>query len=184
MRRLTALWALLAVLVNVVVSTTTNASAGSFVYDAATTAQVDARGDGGGIAELMPVDVAREQSAPPLMEAPRTSTTQHSRSVATEAAGDWAESSGILRDAARGKGNFGLGESTEEIANRTGQAWVGDGATVASDGTTLVSSDGLRQYRPPSFKPNLGLTQANFESRWVASGRWQTNGHLTIVVPP
>lgn len=61
------------------------------------------------------------------------------------------------------------------------QAWVGDDATLAFDGKTLVLSDGVRQYRPPTFKPNLGVEQANFESRWVAQGRWQTNGHLTIV---
>jgi hypothetical protein len=29
-------------------------------------------------------------------------------------------------------------------------------------------------------KPNLGQTQANFESRWTPGGQWQTNGHLDI----
>ncbi|MGH3401715.1 MAG: hypothetical protein ACRDRJ_04225 [Streptosporangiaceae bacterium] len=29
---------------------------------------------------------------------------------------EWATVSGILRDAAAGKGNFGLGEATEEVA--------------------------------------------------------------------
>src|SRR5205807_1099820 len=86
----------------------------------------------------------------------------------------------ILRQAAKGKGNFGLGTATAEEAETLGKAWVGDGAQVATDGKTLVSSDGLRQYRPPSFKPNLGKTQANFESRWTPRGQWQTNGHLDI----
>ena len=72
-------------------------------------------------------------------------------------------------------------QATEEVANRTGQAWVGDNATLASDGKTLVSADSLRQYRPPTFKPNLGVTLANFESRWLPQGTWQTNGHLTVV---
>lgn len=40
----------------------------------------------------------------------------------------------------------------------------GAGYKVASDGKTLVSSDGLRVYRPPSFKPRLGKWQANFGS--------------------
>ena len=46
-----------------------------------------------------------------------------------------------------------------------GRAWVGDGATVRSDGKTMISRDGLRQYRPPSYKPRLGRFQANLEAR-------------------
>ena len=89
---------------------------------------------------------------------------------------------GILRDAARGKGNFGLGSATKTEANKLGKAWVGDGYKVASDGKTLVSKDGLRQYRPPSYKPRLDRTQANFEQRVPGqqSTRWQSNGHLDI----
>jgi RHS repeat-associated protein len=45
----------------------------------------------------------------------------------------------ILRQAAKFKGNFGLGSATAEEAEALGKAWVGDGATVASDGKTLVS---------------------------------------------
>ncbi len=91
-----------------------------------------------------------------------------------------ARAAGILRDAARGKGNFGLGSGTRAEAERLGRAWVGDGAKVASDGKTLISADGLRQFRPPSFKPNLGIEQANFEQRLVPSGQWFGNGHLDI----
>jgi filamentous hemagglutinin len=62
-----------------------------------------------------------------------------------------------------------------------GRAWAGEGSKIASDGKTLVSADGLRQYRPPSFKPSMGRRQANFESRLVPRGQWQSNGHLDIV---
>ena len=46
-----------------------------------------------------------------------------------------------------------------------------------------ISADGLRQYRPPSFKPMWNEAQSNFERRYQPSGRWQSNGHLTIVSP-
>jgi len=87
---------------------------------------------------------------------------------------------GIMRAAAEGKGNFGLGSASASDAMRLGRSWVGDGYEVASNGKTLISSDGLRQFRPPSLKPNLNKTQANFEQRWEPSGQWQGNGHLDI----
>ncbi|MCW6005385.1 hypothetical protein K1W54_12445 [Micromonospora sp. CPCC 205371] len=99
----------------------------------------------------------------------------------TSGCGDWAITSGIIRDAYKGKGNFGLGSGTRGQADEAGKAWVGEGYRVASDGKTLVSADGLRQYRPPSFKPRLGITQANFEQRFVPQGQWQSNGHLDIL---
>ncbi|GIG34834.1 RHS repeat-associated core domain-containing protein [Cellulomonas pakistanensis] len=106
--------------------------------------------------------------------------------VAAASGDDWANVSGILRDAARGKGNFGVGRGTAAEARDAGQAWVGDGARLASDGKTWLSQDGLRQWRPPSFKPNWGggTWQSNFESRWVPRGQWQTNGHLDIIDMP
>lgn len=51
--------------------------------------------------------------------------------VAAETAGDFPQLSGILRDAAGGKGNFGIGSATQEQANAIGRAWVGDGATLS-----------------------------------------------------
>jgi filamentous hemagglutinin len=69
---------------------------------------------------------------------------------------------------------------TQERVRRLGRDWVGDGYKVASDGKTLVSADGVRQFRPPSMKPNLGIEQANFEQRLVPSGEWLGNGHLDI----
>lgn len=90
----------------------------------------------------------------------------------------------MLRDAAKGKGNFGVGSATQEQAVAAGRAWVGDNATLASDGKTWVSQDGLRQFRPPSYKPNLDLWQANFEWRVVPRGSWLGNGHLDITDLP
>lgn len=104
--------------------------------------------------------------------------------TATSATDDWANVSGILRDASRGKGNFGVGSGTAADAQSAGRAWVGEGSRLASDGKTWLSQDGLRQWRPPSFKPRLGIWQSNFESRWVPSGRWQTNGHLDVTDLP
>ena len=91
---------------------------------------------------------------------------------------------GILRDAAKGKGNFGLGSGTRTEAKKLGDAWVGPGARLASDGKTLVSKDGLKVYRPPSSKPNSlhapTGTQANFERKLSPGGRPIGNGHLDI----
>jgi len=95
-----------------------------------------------------------------------------------------AQEIGILRDAVKGQGNFGLGAADGDTAMRLGKAWVGPGANVASDGNTLVSKDGLRQFRPPSWKPNLGRVQANFESRVEPGGPWMNNGHLDIHFGP
>jgi hypothetical protein len=94
------------------------------------------------------------------------------------------EEIGILRSAARGKGNFGLGSANASDAMRLGRAWVGDGATVASDGTTLVSKDGLRTFRPPSLKPQLGKFQANFEQKNLPGDQPFSNGHLDILFGP
>lgn len=119
-------------------------------------------------------------TTPPPTLAPGVHRRLPSFGVAAEGAttGD-AVLSGILRDAAKGKGNFGLGSGTSAEAGAAGRAWVGDGYTVASDGKTLISSDGLRQFRPPSYKPNLDKWQANFEERF-GPGQWQSNGHLDI----
>ena len=61
-----------------------------------------------------------------------------------------------------------------------GRAWVGEGATLASDGKTLLSADGLRQFRSASFKPKLGRHQANLEARSEPAGQWQSNAHVDI----
>jgi hypothetical protein len=94
--------------------------------------------------------------------------------------GNWANISGILRKASKGKGNFGVGKGTREEAVAAGRAWVGKGYKIASDGKTMVSSDGLRQFRPPTYKPRLGKVQANFEWRNINKGQWQGNAHLDV----
>lgn len=96
-----------------------------------------------------------------------------------------AEQIGILRDAAKGnKGNFGLGNATANEANILGEAWVGPGYRISKDGTSWVSTDGLRVYRPPSAKPNSTQAttgvQANFEQKLMPGGRPISNGHLDI----
>jgi RHS repeat-associated protein len=91
----------------------------------------------------------------------------------------FAQMSGMLRAAAAGKGNFGIGSATVEEAEALGRAWVGEGYTMTRDGI-VVSRDGLRQYRPASYKPKLGGHQANLEAREVAGGRWQHNAHIDI----
>jgi hypothetical protein len=104
------------------------------------------------------------------------------RSAAKNAADDFVSgASGMLRDAAKGKGNFGIGSATRSQADEVGRAWVGPNYKVASDGKTLVSQDGLRQYRPPSFKPRQGKVEANLEQRPAGQKAWQSNAHINIV---
>jgi len=97
-----------------------------------------------------------------------------------------AQKAGILREASNlPSGTRTLaGSATRTEASELGEAWVGPGYRVASDGKTLVSADGLRQYRPPSAKPNSPHTttgtQANFEQRHDPVGRWTSNAHLDI----
>lgn len=100
--------------------------------------------------------------------------------TATSTGGNWAKTSGILRDAVKGKGNYGLGSGTFDEAMQAGRAWVGDGFRISKDGSSWISSNGLRQFRPPSFKPRLGIEQANFQWTNINKGAWQSNGHLDI----
>ena len=91
-----------------------------------------------------------------------------------------AKLSGMLREAAQGKGNFRIGTTTGVEADAIGRAWVDDGYTVVSDGKTLVSLDRLRQYWPPSYKPRLGRYQANLEQRQSGQTQWYLNAHIDI----
>jgi len=61
-------------------------------------------------------------------------------------------------------------------------AWVGKGYRISSDGTALISADGMKQFRLPSFKERLGKTQANFERKLEGQtwNTWPSNGHLDI----
>lgn len=109
------------------------------------------------------------------------------KGVKVSVAGEVGTEIGILNDATKGKGNFSLGEATAKTSDKLGKAWAGEGAQVASDGRTLVSENGLRQYRPPSTKSSSHATtgvQSNFEWRNKPQGQWQGNGHLNITNKP
>ncbi|WP_345860827.1 hypothetical protein [Shewanella algae] len=106
--------------------------------------------------------------------------------------------SGVLKEASKVKGNKTLkGEFTKEQVEKIGHSWVGENATLASDGKTWVSSDKMRQYRPPSKKPKSSFAktgyQANLERRfhvvsknndssWIETKAWQGNSHLNVKV--
>ncbi|MEH2229142.1 MAG: S8 family serine peptidase [Nostoc sp.] len=96
----------------------------------------------------------------------------------------WFEQSSVLRKASQTIGNDGLGAFTRKQADILGYAWVGRGYTVASDGITLVSANQLKQYRPPSFKPNTTKKwQANLEWRNKSDGKWLGDAHIDITDP-
>ncbi|MCH9625859.1 MAG: hypothetical protein S4CHLAM123_10430 [Chlamydiales bacterium] len=96
---------------------------------------------------------------------------------------DWVNLSGMLKQAAKNKGNFGIGSGTMEQANAMGKAWVGDGYRTSNSGKAWISADGMKQYRPPSQKPFLNKIQANFERKFEGqtSRQWQSNAHLDII---
>uniref|UniRef100_UPI001BFEBB74 hemagglutinin repeat-containing protein n=1 Tax=Janthinobacterium sp. JC611 TaxID=2816201 RepID=UPI001BFEBB74 len=113
-------------------------------------------------------------------------TTLSVEAIAAKAAATaLAEQSAMLRAAALGKGNFGIGQATAQEAMAMGEAWVGPGYRVASDGKTLVSTDGLRTFRPPSPKNSSFATtgvQANFEWLRVVGNKLTVmgNAHMNI----
>ena len=83
--------------------------------------------------------------------------------------------------------NFSIGSGTTAEANQLGKIWVGDGATMMSDGSGLLSADGTRAYRFPSEKVSPYATtgtQANFEAYNVNPVTGQrvkvSNGHLNV----
>lgn len=89
----------------------------------------------------------------------------------------------MLREAASRKGDFGIGSATRAQAEAAGRAWVGPRARLSRDGRALVSEDGLRIYRPPKFKPDLGKMQANFQQKASPGGQPISNAHLDIIDP-
>ena len=79
-----------------------------------------------------------------------------------------------------GLGNVGIGQVGDYAqANELGEMFVGKDANPMSGGKGLVSADGRLTFRFPSFKPELGKVQANFEVK-DATGKVVTNGHLDI----
>jgi hypothetical protein len=165
------------------------AHAAAFTYDVSQTAHVDVDVEISATDHLYPVKGSslypvKGSSAIRVERASAAEGTYSTRLTADIATNNDALISGILRDATAGKGNFGLGSASEAISNAAGEAWVGPGYRVSSGGKAWVSADGLRQFRPASYKPNLSKTQSNFESRLEPSGQWQSNGHLDIVGGP
>lgn len=98
-----------------------------------------------------------------------------------------AQERAMLQEAATQNGNFGIGVATRADSQRLGEAWVGPGARLASDGITLVSANGLRTYRPPSPKDspfattgvqsNFGTLVKNPNGTFTMTG----NAHLDII---
>lgn len=101
----------------------------------------------------------------------------------TGGGGTLAVMSGMLREAAAGKGNFGIGQATAAGARELGEAWVGRGAREFGGGKGLVSADGARVFRYPVTKAG-GEVQANLETMArMPGGKIKTisNAHIDII---
>lgn len=95
----------------------------------------------------------------------------------------WPVVSGILRDASRVHiGNGSAGAATAAEVMMAGRAWIGRGFRITSLGS-WESANGLRHFRPPTFKPNETKWQANFEQRITPNGKWSGNAHVDILDP-
>lgn len=84
-----------------------------------------------------------------------------------------------------------MGVATKAEVDMMGKAWVGPGYRESrSYPGTLISEDGLRQYRPPSFKPNRPGQyggpgyQANFDWRPSTNKGYENDAHLNITDMP
>lgn len=88
----------------------------------------------------------------------------------------------IVYSARSQTGNFGIGRAGRAEADAAGLVWVGTDARRLRyhDTYRLVSSDGLRQYRPPRQKPSGREVEANFEWRLPFHRHWMGNAHLVI----
>jgi filamentous hemagglutinin len=97
-----------------------------------------------------------------------------------ESTANLANRIGMLREASSMIGNFSIGSvSSVNEASILGKAWVGPSSYLSNSGRAWISADGLKIYRPPSFKPNWGNTQANF-MRINDAGKVLSNAHLTV----
>jgi filamentous hemagglutinin len=83
--------------------------------------------------------------------------------------------------------NYSIGTGSASEAEKLGQIWVGEGARpINGVPGGLISADGSRIYRPPTYKPNTPAEfnptgiQANFQTRDPITGQSLTNGHLVI----
>ncbi|HVM28505.1 MAG TPA: PA14 domain-containing protein [Mycobacteriales bacterium] len=84
----------------------------------------------------------------------------------------------IVQAARATQGMAGGIRATRATSWLAGRMWTGVGSRSTPVGR--ISSDGLRQYRTPKFKPKQGKVQSNFESRSSPKGRWLNNYHVDI----
>ena len=131
-----------------------------------------------------------------VTNAPRLPAALHARELAVEMRAEeglakgatftsqqFAKMAAILKRARLGEGFFYAGSATRTEADAAGRAWVGEDAHLSRSGKAWISKDGLRQYRPASFKSRRGVVQANFERRPDRTADWIHNGHVTIREP-
>ena len=83
----------------------------------------------------------------------------------------------IVRVARAAQGFSGGIKATRATSWLAGRMWTGLGSRTTSIGGR-ISRDGLRQWRPPTFKPKLQAYQSNFESRFASKGQWLNNYHV------
>lgn len=128
-------------------------------------------------AQVSGEELVAERAAVVEVEAEAAVIAAEAESAAASVERSWIRPTGAL-------GNYGMGSGTRAEADRLGKEWVGPGYRVSkSNSNILLSADGLRQYRAPSFKSSLGLTQANFEERDQPTARWTSNGHFEVTDP-
>lgn len=87
----------------------------------------------------------------------------------------------VVRAAAKTVGNGpGRGQLTISVrsAKWAGKLWTVGGRTTSIGGR--LSKNGLRSYRPPSYKAKLGYAQANFQSRRIPKKYYPNNYHVRI----
>jgi RHS repeat-associated protein len=92
---------------------------------------------------------------------------------------------GIVREANIIKGNVTLsGQVTRAEMDSIGKTWVGSGHRPISDGSGLVSADGLRVYRAPTLKPKSSYAttgvQANLEQKLAPGTQPFSNAHVNV----
>ena len=126
------------------------------------------------------ISIIGSGSAGALRNASKVGTVTSGTAKANTGELPWNEISGRLREAAKTKGNFGMGTATESEAMQLGESWVGKGARLSKDGTSLVSKDELKIFRLPKYKGRINKTQANFEWKTEVGGKPVGNGHLDI----
>src|SRR5438105_13047401 len=72
------------------------------------------------------------------------------------------------------------GRANSRTANALGFDWVGPGAAQSATGEAWHDSEYHHTYRPPRFKPQLGVSQANLEWRSHGRGEATSNAHIDI----